>query len=76
MGLFNNLSSDSSTDYTKAYDQYLAALNAQNNATNQYAGNAGYQNTINQGLFRYRQNYLSIYVRILVMRIEEMDQYY
>ena len=50
MGLFNNLSSDSSTDYTKAYDQYLAALNAQNNAANQYAGNAGYQNTINQGL--------------------------
>lgn len=46
--LFDNLKSDSSTEYKEGMNQYGNALTNQGQAVNRYTGNAGYQNALNQ----------------------------
>lgn len=46
--LFDNLKSDSSTEYKQGMNQYGNALTNQQQAVNKYTGNAGYQNALEQ----------------------------
>ena len=46
--LFENLKSDSSTEYKEGMNQYGNALTNQNQAVNKYTGNQGYQNALEQ----------------------------
>lgn len=51
MGFLNNyFNTDTSEDYRNNYGQAKNVLNNQKNINQQYTGNAGYQNAINQGL--------------------------
>lgn len=46
--LFENLKSDSSSEYKQGMNQYGNALTNQNQAVNKYTGNQGYQNALEQ----------------------------
>lgn len=46
--LFENLSSDSSKEYKQGMNQYNNALSNQQSSVNQYTGNAGYKNALEQ----------------------------
>ena len=50
MGLFNNLTSDTNLETKNAIENQSKAIDNQTNAVKDYTGNAGYQNSINQGL--------------------------